>query len=63
MLLLCQLKMKINNFKILYSYYESVDYLFDGENLTDLNDSNDSFEADFTPSDIFCILIYSVLEN
>ena len=47
--------------KILYSILksqiadESLDYLLDSEDLSDLTDDNVSFEADFTPSEIFYI--------
>ena len=34
---------------------ESFDYLINSEVLSDLNDSNISFESDFTPSEIFYI--------
>ena len=54
--------------KLLYCYLksdiddESFDYLINSEVLSDLNDSNISFESDFTPSEIFYIDNISVLD-
>ena len=54
--------------KILYCYLkseiddESIDYLLDSEELSDLNDSNVKFETDFIPSDIFYLDNISVLD-
>jgi len=54
--------------KILYCYLkseigdDSIDYLFDSEGLSDLNDSNIKFESNFIPSDIFYIDNISVLD-
>ena len=54
--------------KILYCYLkseiddESIDYLLDSEGLSNLNDSNISFESNFTPSEIFYIDNISVLD-
>ena len=54
--------------KILYCYVkseiddESIDYLLDNEDLSDLNDSNIKFESNFIPSDIFYVDNISVLD-
>ena len=54
--------------KILYCYLkseiddESLDYLLDSEGLSNLDDSNISFESNFTPSEIFYIDNISVLD-
>ena len=54
--------------KILYCYLkseiddESIDYLLNSEELSDLNDSNIKFETDFIPSDIFYLDNISVLD-
>ncbi len=53
-ILYCYLKSEIND--------ESIDYLLDSEDLSDLNDSNIKFETDFIPSDIFYIDNISVLD-
>ena len=54
--------------KLLYCYLkaqkddESLDYLMDSEDLSDLKDSKITFEGDFAPSDIFYIDNLSVLD-
>ena len=54
--------------KILYCYLkseiddESIDYLLDSEDLSDLKDSNIQFKSNFTPSEIFYIDNLSVLD-
>ena len=54
--------------KILYCYLkseiddESIDYLLNSEELSDLNDSDIKFETDFIPSDIFYLDNISVLD-
>lgn len=54
--------------KILYCYLkseiddESIDYLLDSEELSDLDDSDIKFETDFVPSNIFYIDNISVLD-
>lgn len=53
-LLYCYLKSQIDD--------ESFDYLIDSEGLSDLNDSDISFESDLTPSEIFYIDNISVLD-
>ena len=53
-LLYCFLKSKIDD--------ESIDYLFDSEGLSDLKNSDITFESDFTPSGIFYIDNLSVLD-
>ena len=50
----CYLKSEIDD--------ESLDYLLDSEGLSNLNDSNISFESNFTPSEIFYIDNISVLD-
>lgn len=50
-LLYCFLKSQIDD--------ESVDYLMDSEDLSDLKDSEISFNCDFNPSEIFFTLIIS----
>lgn len=53
-LLYCYLKSEVDD--------ESLDYLMASEGLSDLNDSNISFELDFTPSEVFYIDNLSILD-
>ena len=53
-LLYCYLKSEIED--------ESLDHLFDSEGISELNESDISFETDFIPSDIFYIDNLSVLD-
>lgn len=53
-LLYCYLKSEIDD--------ESFDYLINSEGLSDLDDSDISFEGDFTPSEIFYVDNISILD-